>query len=144
MRQKTVFLFCTDEDRRGILAFTLRTNGYHVVGAIPPVADMALLVDDLSCKAVAKDIARSQPELPIVVLAGKFRRYLPYSQYPVGVGMLKSDTSMETLIWRIRIATSRKRGPRGPRVQVLHEKSNEGGDAREGGAGTLTGGPAQF
>jgi hypothetical protein len=110
---KTIFLFCSDEERRAVLSFMLRTKGYAIVGAIPPVADMALLVDSGSeSEVLASAISKVQPELPMLIVAGAFRDYVPYGNYPCTARMLDPEAEVGELLRRVRMILARKKGPR--------------------------------
>jgi hypothetical protein len=109
--KKTLLLYCSDEDRRGILAFMLKNAMYNVVGGIstgPRDYDAAIIIDD--CSMDTSDLAHHlHPEIPIIVLLQPKRMGI---NYPERCHCMQHPAANIELLEKIRVLTVRKRGPK--------------------------------
>lgn len=107
---KNVYLHCSDEKRRSVLAFVLETRGYRVVYSPVFLTDVALFVDDRS--TYPGETAFQMPkDLPLLVMITPERRAYRIS-YPANAFFVHDKLSTVELLEWIRIMACRKRGPK--------------------------------
>jgi hypothetical protein len=110
--KKTIFLYCTNENRRRELSFQLQTWGLAVLGglsSLPPIPDAAVVVDDpIGAAEMVDAIADAHPGIPIVVLIRDVK-HLP-AGYPNAAHFVGIDAPAVMLLERVRHVLTQRRG----------------------------------
>ena len=114
--RKVILLFCSDEIRRSVLSFTLRTHDYLVIGGIsaePPTPDVILIVDDCSLATVitGNSIAWRLPDVAMLAIPAPRYQRLSHG-FPRQAEMLPPNWRPGDVLERVRVLAARKRGPK--------------------------------
>jgi hypothetical protein len=111
--RKKVLLYCHDEAQRSVFSFVLDNRGYRVIGGLEKHEDVAVavIVDDaIESETFAGLAADWLPDTHLLVIIRQQVR--EGRDYPPCAAFMDHRSSMGDLLERVRILTSRKRGPK--------------------------------
>lgn len=114
--RKTILLYCQDENERSVLTLLLELHFYRIIGgisALPPLADLCIVVDDRTLETVtmAEAIAALHPAMHMLVIPAKTCRTTPIC-YPAHAEVLRLKWKPEWLLERVMVLMARKPGPK--------------------------------
>lgn len=114
--RRTILLYCVSEQERSVLKLLLELHFYRIIGgisALPPLADLAIVVDDRTLETVtmAKTIASLHPAMHMLAIPAPKYRTLAHG-FPAQAEMLSPGWVPAVLLERINILMARKRGPK--------------------------------
>lgn len=108
--KKAILLFCANENRCRELRFMLEVRGYLVVDMEDEgTADCALVIaNPISSMNAAYAIAERDRDMPLLVMVASGEEMY----YPIGARFVVVKASTVVLLEFIKLAVSRKRGPK--------------------------------